>query len=82
MLQRNREAALSEALQCSRDESLRLAIDLAGANAQISAAASQIAAAKDRARVAEARLDRNLAEAQARTPDTAPADQARPRKRR
>lgn len=81
-LQRDREAALSEALQRSRDESQRLAIDLAGANGQLCAAASQIAAAEDRARVAEARLDRTLAEAQARTPDTAPADQTGPRKRR
>lgn len=81
-LQRDREAALSEAFQRSRDESQRMAIDLAGANGQLSAAANQIAAAEDRARVAEARLERTLAEAQARTPETAPADQAGPRKRR
>lgn len=81
-LQRDREAALSEELQRSRDESQRLAIDLAGANGQLSAAASQIAAAEDRARAAEARLDRALAQAQALTPDTAPADQAIPQKRR
>ncbi|MBL8298232.1 MAG: DNA-binding protein [Rhodanobacteraceae bacterium] len=81
-LQRDREATLSEALQRSRDDSQRLAIDLAGANGQLSAAASQVAAAEDRARVAEARLDRTLAEVQAQTPNTVPADQARPSKRR
>jgi len=81
-LQRDREAALSEALQRLRDENQFLAIGLAGSNGQLSAAASRIAAAEDRARVAEARLDRTLAEAQARSPDTAPADQGGPRKRR
>lgn len=81
-LQRDREAALSDALQRSRDESQRLAIDLAGTNGQLYATASQIAAAEDRARVAEARLDRTLAEAQVRMTDTAAADQAGPRKRR
>lgn len=81
-LQRDREATLSEALQRLRDESQRLAIDLAGANGQLTAAASQIAAAEDRARVAEARLDRTLAEAQAPAPDTAAASQTAPRKRR
>ncbi|GMV30030.1 MAG: hypothetical protein AMXMBFR59_21550 [Rhodanobacteraceae bacterium] len=79
-LQRKREAASSEALQRSRDESQRLAIDLASANGQLSAAASQIAAAEDRARAAEARFDHALAEAQARTPDTALADQTTPQK--
>ncbi|HUD41637.1 MAG TPA: hypothetical protein VMR06_06510 [Dokdonella sp.] len=73
---------MSDALQRARDESQRLAIDLASANGQLSAAASQIAAAEDRARVAEARLDRALAEVQARTPETTSADQAAPRKRR
>jgi DNA repair exonuclease SbcCD ATPase subunit len=81
-LQRDREAALSDALQRSRDESQRLVINLAGTNGQLSAAASQIAAAEDRARVAETRLDRTLAGAQARTPKTAPTYQAGPRKRR
>lgn len=81
-LQRDREAALSDALQRARDESRRLVIDLASANGQLSAAASQIAAAEDRARVAEARLDRAMAEVQARTPETIPADRAEPRKLR
>jgi len=70
-LQREREAALSETLQRLHDESYRLAIDRAVTNGQISATASQIAAAEDRARVAEARLDRTLAaDTQGRTPDT------------
>jgi chromosome segregation ATPase len=81
-LQRDQEAALIDALHRARDESQRLAIDFTSANGQPCTAASQIAAAKDRTRMAEARLDRTLAEAQARTPDTAAIDQVAPRKRR
>lgn len=43
-----------------REENHRLAVDLAGAHGQLTATTNQLAAAEDRARSAEARLDRSL----------------------
>lgn len=51
-----------------RGENQRLAIDLAGVHGQLTAATNQIAAAEDRARSAEARLDRSLAEPRTQPP--------------
>jgi chromosome segregation ATPase len=48
-----------------REESHRLAVDLASVRGQLTAATTQIAAAEDRARSAEARLDRSLADSRA-----------------
>lgn len=48
-----------------REESRRLALDLAGVQGQLIAATTQITAAEDRARSAESRLDLSLAESRA-----------------
>lgn len=77
-LQLNRERTLASDAQRLREESQRLALDLAGVNGQPSAATGQVSAIEERARAAEARLDRVLADAR-RMPnpineDTAPAD--------
>lgn len=52
-------------IQQRREESHRLAVDLASVHGQLAAATTQIAVAEDRARSAEARLDRSLAESRA-----------------
>lgn len=51
-----------------REENHRLAVDLAGVHGQLTAATKQIAAAEDRSRSAEARLDRSLADSRTQPP--------------